>query len=149
MDNKLKKKIESEICKMNNHFSANEPLLRLFKLGEPDLIEKAAAGAFLQSFYTGIERTVLLIFKDIGENIPDSSHWHKSLLERAFESTEKRAALFNNEHKDQLKDYLAFRHFIKGAYEYEIDIERLKPLISGVEELWKALEKDINKFIEN
>jgi len=37
----------------------------------------------------------------------------------------------------------------RHSYGYEIDWNRLKPLINGVEKLWKVLEEDINKFMEN
>ena len=46
-------------------------------------------------------------------------------------------------------EYLSFRHYFRHSYGYEIDWNRLKPLINGVEELWKELKEDINIFIEN
>ena len=149
MDNNLKEKIEHEISRINELFNSGKSLLDLCKLKEPDFTEASAVGSFLQSFYNGIESIILLIFKGIGENIPSDLQWHKKLLEKAFEPTEKISAIFKNEYKKQLVEYLAFRHFFRHSYGFEFDWKRLKPLINRVEKLWKKLEKDITKFIKN
>ena len=148
MDDNLKEKIEHEISRINGLFTNGKPLLDLCRIKEPDFIEASAAGSFLQSFYNGLESIILLVFKGIEENIPNDFQWHKKLFEKAFESTEKRPILFKNEYKDQLAGYLSFRHFFRHSYGFEIDWQRLKPLMNGVEKLWKVLEKDINCFLE-
>ena len=149
MDDKLKEKIEHEILRMNKLFDSGKPLLDLCKISEPDFIESSAAGSFLQSFYNGIESIILLIFKTIKENIPNDFNWHKKLFEKAFETNEKRTAIFKNEYKEQFAEYLSFRHYFRHSYGYEIDWKRLKPLINGVEKLWEILEEDIKTFTEN
>ena len=149
MDNKLKEKIEHEVLRLNKLFDSGKPLLDLCRLKEPDFVEASAAGSFLQSFYNGIESIVLLIFKTIGEDIPNDLQWHRKLFEKTFEANEKRTIIFRNEYKEELVEYLSFRHYFRHSYGYELDWNRLKPLINGVEKLWKVLEKDINKFIKN
>jgi hypothetical protein len=149
LDNVLKDKIEHEVLRINKLFDSGKPLLDLCRLKEPDFVEASAAGSFLQSFYNGIESIILLIFKTIGESIPNDLHWHKKLFEKTFEANEKRTTLFRNECKEKVVEYLSFRHFFRHSYGYEIDWNRLKPLISDVEELWKVLEEDINNFIKN
>ena len=91
----------------------------------------------------------MLIFKSIKENIPNDLHWHKKLFDKAFETNEKRTAIINNRYKEQFAEYLSFRHYFRHSYGYEIDWNRLKPLINGVEESWKALKEDIYTFIKN
>jgi len=149
LNNNVKEKIEYEILRINKLFDSGKPLLDLCKLQEPDFVEASAAGAFLQSFYNGIEGIVLLVFKSIGENIPNDLQWHKKLFEKAFEANEHRTAIFRRECKDKLIEYLSFRHFFRHSYGYDLDWKRLKPLINAVRELWKTLEEDIAKFIEN
>ena len=121
----------------------------LCRLKEPDFVEASAAGSFLQSFYNGIESIVLLIFKTIGENIPNNLQWHRKLFEKTFEANEERTIIFRNEYKERLIEYLSFRHYFRHSYGYEIDWNRLKPLINDVEELWIVLKEDLTKFIEN
>jgi hypothetical protein len=149
LDRILREKIEHEIQQINKLFDSGKPLLDLCRLKEPDFVEASAAGSFLQSFYNGIEGVVLMIFKNIGEKIPNDLQWHKKLFESAFEPNEKRTELFEKEYKDKLVEYLSFRHFFRHSYSYKIDWRRLKPLINEVEGLWKAMEKDIKTFIEN
>ena len=149
MDNSLREKIENEVARINKLFDSGKPLLNLCRLKEPDFIEASAAALLLQSFYNGIESIILLIFKGIGEHIPNDLHWHKKLLEKSFEVNEKRTIIFRNEYRESLAEYLSFRHFIRNSYGSEIDWKRLKPLISGIEKLWETIEKDICQFIEN
>jgi hypothetical protein len=144
----LKEKIEHEIYRINKLFDSGKPLLDLCKTKEPDFIEASAAGSFLQSFYNGIEGIILLIFKNIDENIPNDLHWHKKLLDEAFVTNEKRTLLFRDEYKEKLFEYLSFRHYFRHSYGYEIDWKRLVPLINNVEEIWKILESDISRFME-
>ena len=90
-----------------------------------------------------------MVLKSIGENVPNDLQWHKKLFEKAFEPSGQRTAIFRRDYKDKLVEYLSFRHFFRHSYGYELDWRRLKPLISDVEELWKMLEDDINKFVKN
>jgi hypothetical protein len=149
LDNNLKEKITYEISRINNLFDSGKPLLDLCRLKEPDFIESSAAALFLHSFYNGIESIVLMILKNIGEDIPNSFQWHKELFEKTFERSDKRTIIFRKEYKERFVEYLTFRHFIRHAYGPDIDWKRLKPLINGAEEMWKIIEKDIQQFIEN
>jgi len=143
LDKKIEEKIRYEISRINKLFAEGKPLLDLCKYKELDFIEISAAGSFLHSFYSGIEKTILLIFKSISENIPNDIDWHKTLLNKAFEATEKRPPLFNNEYKKQLENYLSFRHVFRHVYEYQLDSKLIKLLINGVELFWKKLKEDI------
>jgi hypothetical protein len=149
LDKNLKEKIENEINRINKLFNNATPLLNLCKTKEPDFIESSAAALLLHSFYNGLESITLLIFKNIEETIPNDSQWHKTLFEKTFDQTDKRTAIFRNECKEQLSEYLSFRHYIRHSYASEIDWKRLKPLINNAEELWKIIEKDIEQFMKN
>ncbi|MDR0722546.1 MAG: hypothetical protein LBF75_07120 [Treponema sp.] len=94
MDNNLKEKIVYEISRINNLFDSGKPLFGLCKLKEPDFIESSAAALLLHSFYNGIESIVLMILKNIEEDIPNSFQWHKELFEKTFEITDKRTIIF-------------------------------------------------------
>ena len=148
MDKTLQAKIESEVSRINRLFDNGKPLMDSCKIKEPDFIERFAITYFLQSFYTGVESIVELIFKHLGEEIPSDRHWHKKLLAKAFEPTIKRTCLFKRDHREQLEEYLTFRHFSRHSYGVEIDWERLKPLMTDVEDVWKSVTRDIREFIE-
>ena len=73
----------------------------------------------------------------------------KKLFDRAFESTKDRPAIFNNENRKQLEDYMRFRHLFRHTYEYELDPKKLKYLINDVEKLWEKIKYDINDFVKH
>jgi hypothetical protein len=141
LNENLKEKIENEIKRINKLFSNAKPLLDLCKIREPDFIESSAAALLLHSFYNGLESIVLLIFKNIEEPVPNDSQWHKTLFEKTFSKTDKRTVIFKNEYKEQLTEYLSFRHYIRHSYASEIDWKRLNPLINNAEDLWKIIER--------
>ena len=149
MDNNLKEKIIYEISRINGLFNSGKPLLDLCRLKEPDFIESSAAALLLHSFYNGIESIILMILKNLGEDIPNSFQWHKELFEKTFETTEKRTAIFREKYKEQLVEYLTFRHFIRHAYGPDIDWRRLKPLLNNVEAMWSIVKEDIHQFIKS
>ncbi|WP_010258099.1 hypothetical protein [Treponema primitia] len=149
MNNVLKEKIEHEISRINKLFDKTKPLVDLCKIKEPDYIEASAAALFLHSLYNGIESIILLILKNIGEPIPNDFQWHKTLFEKTYEQNAKRTKIFTNDYKEQLEEYLSFRHFIRHSYGSEIEWSRLKPLINYSEELWKKVKDDFEQFIKN
>ena len=53
------------------------------------MIEKSAVALLLQSFYNGIENILIIIVKYFDARLPNSSKWHKELLEKAFEESGK------------------------------------------------------------
>jgi len=148
LDKSLREKIESEVARINRLFDSGKTLMASCETKEPDFTERFALTYFLQSFYTGIESIVELIFKHFGEEISSDRHWHKKLLGRTFEPTEKRTCLFKDCHREPLEEYLTFRHFSRHSYGIEIDWGRLKPLVADVNKVWKSLEQDIRKFVE-
>jgi len=150
LDDTIKTKIDSEISRINNNIEKHKFLFDLYESGkEPELRDIESGGAFLQSFYNGVENITSMILKGINnEEISNNAQWHTNLLNKAFETTEKRIALFDSKYKKQLNDYKSFRHVFRHKYGYEIDWEDVKPLIGGVKELWENIKYDINNFIK-
>jgi hypothetical protein len=144
----LAKKINLELDNIDRLFSESKPLLDVFTLRLPDFIEASAGALTLHSFYNGIENMLLLIAKNYSE-VPSGNNWHTQLFEQAFLATEKRTAIFTGGIKTSLKEYLTFRHFIRHAYAYSIDAQRINPLINNAEATWILVKADIIKFLEN
>lgn len=147
MDNISVEKINYEISQIDEQFISCKPLLDLCKLKKLDLIETMAAGSFIHSFYNGVEKTLVLIFKGINESLPNDINWHTKLLEKAFSNTETRDAILNKEYMETLNSYMKFRHLFRHTYEYKLRIEKLKPLLDNSTDLWNKIKHDINNFI--
>ncbi|GBR74475.1 hypothetical protein NO1_1640 [Candidatus Termititenax aidoneus] len=149
MDNGVKKKIEFEIAQMDQLLSNAEPLLSLCKIRVPDFVELSAAALCLHSFYNGVENILLLIIKQIDVEIPIGDKWHKKLFDRAFEQTSARTAVFGNDLKEKLGEYLNFRHFVRHAYSFKLKWTEMEDLVINIEKIWTVLKEELNLFMKN
>jgi archaellum component FlaC len=134
---------------INEAISSSKPLLDLCELKEPDYVERAAAALLLHSFYNGIENVLLIISKNIENELPNGIKWHKELLDRSFEETDTRKNIFRKENKEILNDYLSFRHFIRHSYGFQIKWEKMKDLVKELGDIWEMVKEDMDVFIEN
>ena len=121
-----------EISQIDKLLDESEPLLDLCKFKIPDFIEMSAAAMMLHSFYNGIENMLILIFKHYNEDFPKGNKWHRELLDKAFLSNENRKQIFKDKLQKMLDEYLKFRHFVRYAYGFQLEWERMESLISGI-----------------
>jgi uncharacterized protein YutE (UPF0331/DUF86 family) len=70
-------------------------------------------------------------------------------LDKAFVSEMNRKQIFNNEIQKTLEEYLKFRHFIRHAYGFQLEWERMEELITGLRNFWIIVKDNINNFVEN
>jgi hypothetical protein len=112
LDENVKQKIIFEISQIDEVIDSTKLLRDLCKIRIPDIIEKSAVALLLQSSYNGIENILIIIVKYFDGKLPNGSKWHKELLERAFEESEKHKQIFRGEIKIILNDYMSMRHFI-------------------------------------
>ena len=106
----------------------------------PDLseLELAGAAALLHSFYNGVENIVKQILRSRGIALPTGDSWHKELLETAH-----RAGVLSSETSLAVREYLAFRHFFAHAYAFDLDSERLTPLVANLNDVDTAFRRDL------
>ncbi|GBR75589.1 hypothetical protein NO2_0248 [Candidatus Termititenax persephonae] len=149
MDSGVKRKIEFEITQLDQLLSDAEPLLALCKIKVPDFVELSAAALCLHSFYNGVENILLLIVKQIDAEIPIGDKWHKKLLDRAFEQTNLRTAVFREDFKEKISEYLNFRHFVRHAYSFKLKWTEIEDLVVNMEEIWAVLKEELNLFMKN
>ena len=147
MDEKAKIKIKYEISRIEKLLDDVKPLLDLCRLKEPDIIEISAAAQVLHSFYNGIESIIVLFFKNISESIPSDYKWHKTLFEMTFGNNSKKISIIRNDLKIKLEEYLLFRHFIRHSYSSELNWNQMKPLVNGLDEIWKTIKTDFEFFM--
>jgi len=150
LDDSIKIKIYDAISRIDNTIEKHNSKFDLCESDvNPGLTEIESCGAFLQSFYNGIENIIVMIFKNINEYTPNDAHWHTNLLDKAFEANKNKMALFNNKYKDQMDDYKNFRHIFRHIYGEDIDWDDVKSLIKDLKTFWKDVKSDINNFINN
>jgi uncharacterized protein YutE (UPF0331/DUF86 family) len=131
-------RIEAEYEAIENTLSAlpDRPLSILSQL------ELAGVAALLHNFYNGIENIVKQVFQEKSFPIPEGESWHRDLLLAAGEKNIISDLLLNN-----LKQYLAFRHYFSHAYALELFPERMEPLVKDAVALFNDFKQQINKII--
>jgi hypothetical protein len=140
MDIKTILKVEYEISQIDLLLNETEPLLKLVCVRVPDIVETAALGLFLHSFYNGIENILKFIMKEVYGKLPSGNKWHKELLDLCFIKTKNENILFDEKLKDILDDYLSFRHFIRNTYTFKIKWERMEDLIMNISQNWNNIK---------
>ncbi len=147
MDKDFNRKITFEISEIETLLGHASILLEKCKLQEPDFIELSAVGSTLHSFYNGLENIFLLIRKEIDKKNDTSGRWHSELLDSMFKETENRTAVLDESLRQQLSDYMGFRHFFRHAYGYHLRWDLAKPLLDNLPAVWESTKNCILKFI--
>ena len=110
-----------------------------------DAVEAAALR--LHSFYTGVERMLLLISRVVNGGTPAQGEgWQRRLLERMAMATDTRPALLHESTQQELQEYLRFRHLVRNLYADELRPEPIQRLIEQLQNTWPKLDADITSF---
>jgi hypothetical protein len=103
----------------------------------------------LHSFYSGIEKIFKIIAKEIDGSFPDKSNWHEELLiQMSLNIPNIRPPVISDKLKNDLQDYRSFRHLIRNIYTYNVNPEKIKPLVQKLPLLTENIEKELKLFTE-
>jgi hypothetical protein len=130
-----KARIEAEYEAIEKILSSFPPSEKLSQINE---LELAGVAALLHNFYNGIENIIKQIFQSRSINIPQGTSWHQELLLVATESQ-----IISQSLVDDLKRFLAFRHFFSHAYALDLYPQRMEPLVADAAIIFKKLKKEI------
>jgi len=143
----LREKINFELESIERELRETEQLFNLLRNVDPDPIEIRAAATSLHAFYNGIENIFAAVAREVDGIIPEGDRWHNSLLRAMSASTDKRGQFISTELKQDIEQYLAFRHFFRHSYGFILDWEHLKPLCVNRADTFKRLRVEIDNFI--
>lgn len=111
-------------------------------LPELSQLEIAGVATLLHNFYNGMENVLKQIFQSKSFPVPKGESWHKDLL---LEAVEKK--ILSDRLLDEIKPYLAFRHFFSHAYALDLIPERMEPLVSGAKTLFNKFKSEVDEYI--
>ena len=139
LPDKKEPRTDFEINQIEKELEIISILKSIMNNSELDEIQIRAAASSLHSIYNGIEKILLLKFKDL--NIPfkaDSSKWHAELLSKSYEHS-----LVSKELEESLREIMGFRHFYRHAYGFMLDKELLEPLILNIRNVVSKFKEEI------
>ena len=127
-------RIEAEYEAIESALSAlpDRPLSTLSRL------ELAGVAALLHNFYNGIENVLKQVFQSRALPVPQGESWHRDLLVAAVEK-----GILSDRLLDDLKRYLAFRHFFGHGYALNLFPERMEPLVRDAEPVFIKFRGEI------
>lgn len=100
-----------------------------------------------QQWYTAIEDLLKQVAKGFENHIEDLSASHKELLVRLHTEIPKiRPQLLSKESFLLLDKVRTFRHFVRHAYDCELDEQELRQIQNRIKAHWLSLESDIEQF---
>ncbi|MFC1670748.1 hypothetical protein ACFL20_10170 [Spirochaetota bacterium] len=137
------KEIQFEIEEINELIERYKALFDI--KGTPDLFELTSMASLLHSLYTGIEKIFINIAKNFDKNLPSGNKWHKDLLNQMSQSKDNRANIISHDIKEQLSQYLVFRHFFRHGYSFHLEYDEIKDLIESINPVWKEVKDQIIK----
>lgn len=113
-----------------------------------DSIILRAKASILADFYNGIERTLKIILSELDGGLPKGDDWHRQLLTNAKISTSLRSSIISEQLFNDLVPYLGFRHVVRNAYGFELDVERVNKLAAHISSVITDFQNEISSFLD-
>ncbi len=103
----------------------------------------------LHNLYCAFEDLFEIIARYFENQVEDIARYHKELLKRMSLPIEGvRPEILSEQNFKHLNELRRFRHFFRHAYAYEIEYEKLKPVLECAERLRMTYKEDIENFLK-
>lgn len=145
----LRQKIKDELaflCELSNEIDF---FLEECQNSQISSMHRRNAGSILHDFYTAAEKIFSDIAKRLDGGVPTSDRWHIELLESMATEpqAQTRPPVISNELKDELEEYLKFRHLFRNIYGPRLCWNRLEELLTELKNtVLMAFVEEIEKF---
>lgn len=101
----------------------------------------------LHGFYTGVERILESIAREVDGSVPAGPHSHRDLLlQMAAEIPGRRPAVVSRSCRERLEEYRAFRHLVRNVYSFSLRPQRLDELVQALPGCLQELRRDLGAF---
>jgi len=108
-----------------------------------------AGGSILHDFYTGIEKILEDIAKEVDRRVPDGEGWHTDLLQQmTLDIPGLRPSVLSAFTAKKLREYLGFRHLFRKRYGFELDWIKMKRLLLKMPTIVSSVEQEIGIFFK-
>lgn len=101
----------------------------------------------LHAFYDGVEGLFEAISSTVDAARPTSADWHRALLNQmATEASGLRPAVVSDATRLGLDEYRSFRHVVRHLYPFRFEVDRIRPLVERVEQVFHELRAELLAF---
>ena len=142
-------RVNDELEQLDAELRGVKPLFDKLADRNPDEIEMRAAALSVHAFYNGIENLFALIAKHYDQQVPSGLRWHRQLLDRMSESTDRRPAIVDRNEYDMLAEYLSFRHLVRHSYPGSLSWYRFSEIARNLYSAHQQIEKRIREFLSS
>ena len=147
MDKIIEEQIKFKLNDIDRLFSEYELIFEKIKVEEPDLFDMTILGSVLHSFYNGLENIFEIIAKNIDNNVPSGNKSHQELLHQMASENGFRHEIISEDLYLKLREYATFRHFYRHAYSFQLNWEKMKPLVENISSVWKETKNTMLSFL--
>ena len=105
-------------------------------------LELAGVGALVHNFYNGLENILKQIIISTGNQLPTGSSSHRDIVNTAASCN-----IISQATANELRRFLAFRHFFSHGYSFDLDKERITPLVKDIPKTLDLFRSDISKTL--
>ncbi|ACK67327.1 hypothetical protein PCC8801_3358 [Rippkaea orientalis PCC 8801] len=145
----LKSLIEDEFTALERIVKTTEESLKTINQC-PSQLELNGFASYLHQYYTGIEKIFQRIAIHIDHYCPTGEHSHIDLLNQiASDIPEIRKAIITPEQAIILREYLAFRHFFRHAYGYQLRWSEMQIKLELMSDTLSQLHQQIINLLDN
>jgi len=117
---------------------------------EPTFIDIRTSASILHDFYSGIEKIFEKTAIVIDGYLPEGEAWHIELLSQMAKSFDKiRSPLISEYLFKKMKEYLKFRHLFRHIYGFELEWDKIEPLVLSMSDVLDDFKENIKKFIDS
>lgn len=147
MDNLVIEKIKFKIDEIDRLFFEYNLIFKKIEIEKPELFDITILGSVLHSFYNGLENIFEIIAKNVDNKVPTGNRSHQELLYQMANKNDFRLEVINKELYLKLREYATFRHFYRHAYSFQLNWDKMEPLVSNLHNIWKEVKFNLEKFI--
>jgi hypothetical protein len=145
----LRRLIEGQMEQLRRLEAEHREGIEVIMASSPDLWQREALGTMLHSFYTGIESVMRSIAMMSPEGFAKGPSWHTELLEAMQSPAPGRGPVLSRELARTLKDFLEFRHRFRNLYGFELEWERMRPLVERLGPTLALFEASVRSFLDS
>ncbi len=145
---RLREDVEFELGQIGHLLEVHRGLIIREVSSAPNSVELSALAMMLHSFYSGVENIFKRISLETRVERPRGENWHRALLDSMLQPIGGRASVISLETHELLGDYLAFRHVVRNAYSFDLDWEKLAPLVANCDPTFKRLSEELRQFLD-